>query len=333
MTTPFKTVFFDIVGFCNGKCPYCMSGSSCKHKGAWISPEKFEVTINKLLSTNAIDQKSAIGLYNWGEPFLHPNLDGIVEVMNKHKLKYIFSTNASNIPNISPNFVRGLDHIYFSMSGFSQASYTRIHGFKFEKICLNIKQIVASLRKNGYRGAITILFHIYQFNLNEIKTCHDFAQEIGVEFQPYFAILNNWDELIDYQNGRSSPAKLKKYSQDLLLFDFDEKIHNAPKNYKCPQWEYLVLDEESNVLTCCQVPKYENKYIVGNVLKDTIDEIMARKKECAVCKECVGSGLAYYLNTSLACPEFYPHIVTGISTLKLAKTIMARVKNRIAFFK
>jgi wyosine [tRNA(Phe)-imidazoG37] synthetase (radical SAM superfamily) len=333
MTTPFQTVFFDIVGFCNGKCPYCISGSSCKHKGEWISPENFEATIKMLLSINAIDQTSAIGLYNWGEPFLYQKLDGIVEVMNKYKLKYSFSTNASNIPNISPNLVRGLDQIYFSMSGFSQASYNRIHGFKFEKICSNIKQIVTSLRKHGYRGKITILFHIYQFNLNEIKACHDFAQKIGIEFKPYFAILNNWNELVDYQNNRSTSDKLKKYSQDLFLFDFDEKIRNAPLNYKCPQWECLVLDEESNVLTCCQVPKYDNRYIVGNVLKDPIDEIMKKKRVCAVCKECVGSGLAYYLNTSLACPEFYPHITTGISTIKLVKTIMTRIKNKIAFFK
>ncbi|GBF34170.1 hypothetical protein DCCM_3282 [Desulfocucumis palustris] len=42
--------------------------------------------------------------------------------------------------------------IIFSMPGFSQESYDKIHGFNFEKIKDNIIKMSRNFRENGFTG-------------------------------------------------------------------------------------------------------------------------------------------------------------------------------------
>ena len=45
----YKAVFFEIIGNCNGNCPYCHSGRNKIGKGDIISVDKFNKVLEKLL--------------------------------------------------------------------------------------------------------------------------------------------------------------------------------------------------------------------------------------------------------------------------------------------
>jgi len=153
----YRTVIFDIVGYCNARCPYCQSGIYKKPGKTIIEPKLFEKAIDKL-STGIIARDAIFNLFMWGEPFLHPELDEILTILNNYGYKYCFSTNASRVPAIDKNFVRNLHSIIFSMSGFSQTSYNKIHGLKFDLVLNNIKKIVDECRNLGFKGDFNIAY-------------------------------------------------------------------------------------------------------------------------------------------------------------------------------
>lgn len=72
----FKRVFFDICAGCNARCPWCQTGNKTRQgqplpKGA-IAPEDFARALDYMFSTEMINQKTVVELYNFAEPFLHP---------------------------------------------------------------------------------------------------------------------------------------------------------------------------------------------------------------------------------------------------------------------
>lgn len=320
----FKTVYWDIINTCNANCKYCITGRNKPKEIKYLTLETLSSGLDKLLSAGYIDTKqTVISLYNWGEPFLHPNLDEIIQELNNRNLKYAFSTNASIVPNINKAFVKNLDHIIFSMPGFSQKSYDKIHGFNFEKIKANILQIVNDCRACGFKGDFVVSAHVYQFNLDELKEANKFFEKHKIRYNPYYAILNHWDDLVDLKDGKLSYDKLLDISQNLFMFKYEELIKNAPENYSCPQNDFLIIDEEANVLHCCQIPKENPEHWSGNILSDNLDDVISKRQNCAVCEKCLKTGLAYYINNSLITPEFY-----GCKIRKKQKSLIKKLFGR-----
>lgn len=88
-----------------------------------------------MLSNDIINLNTNICLYNWGEPFLHPKFKEIIYYLSSLNLNIGLSTNASKpIYFEDSNALKNLRHMRFSMPGFSQESYDRMHSFDFEKI-------------------------------------------------------------------------------------------------------------------------------------------------------------------------------------------------------
>src|SRR3990172_10209923 len=79
---PFQTIYFDIVGGCVARCPYCLTGIGETGKGGEITPERFAEALRKLRDGGAIGAKTVVSMYNWGEPFLHSDFPGILRVVN-----------------------------------------------------------------------------------------------------------------------------------------------------------------------------------------------------------------------------------------------------------
>lgn len=303
---PFKTVYFDVIGACNARCPYCLTGTRKDGGTGAIAPGRFTEILGKLLEAGIVDPRSVISLYNWGEPLLHPDLGVLVRAVNGLGLRYALSTNAARIPTIDLDFVKNLDHVIFSMCGFSQRSYDRIQGTDFEKAKGNIARFVSECRALRFTGRFVISYHVYRFNVEEMRPCEAFANRHGIVFNPYYAILNDWDELCRLVDGAISSDRLEVLSRDLFGLDEAKKAAGpAPPDYRCPQRDLLVVTESGDVMACCQHPKGRAELVCGNILMDDIAGIMERRESLPVCRGCIASGLAGYINGSIRAPGFY----------------------------
>lgn len=293
----YKVINFDISGKCNAFCPWCYTGQrnlNSNNGGEFISPKTFGKAIKYLLDNGIMDKSTMVNMYNWGEPFLSPHLEDIINILNGYEIKYALSTNASKVVTFNEDKVlRNLASITFSMSGFSQESYNKIHGFNLEKIKDNIVSIINNFRNCGFEGQAKIAFHVYQFNLSEIEAAYKFAFLNNIPLYPSYAYLNGYSMLSNYLKSELSYEKMKKASQELMLYYINDKIKEKPEFYECPQFDMLTLDEKCNVLTCCGIGEESRDYAIGNLFELSLDQIRKKKLTREICKECDELGLNY----------------------------------------
>ena len=194
------------------------------------------------------------------------------------------------VPQIDEALAKNLIAVRFSMCGFSQQSYDRIHKFKFDRIKENISTIVSRLRSLGYNHRIEICFHVYRFNTNEIRECERFANDLGITPVFYDAFLNDWWQFEAFIQGTLPNEKRREILDDLF---FDETpLVNVPKRWRCPQWDLLIIDERGRVPVCCAVPNNHPSYLLGAV-DDRLAERLLNRPNLPICKTCLESGMAY----------------------------------------
>lgn len=296
----FKNVFFEISGKCNAMCPYCITGKVNRIGGStnatFVEIEKFKKIIEKLQNIKIVDDKTVFHLYNWGEPFLHPELNNILQFLCEKKIFFSISTNASIIPVVDPKVFEYLVSLRVSMSGFSKKTYEKIHGFCFEKILKNIDQIVEMIRFKNVRKCVEMCFHLYQFNVEEIGMAEKFCNSRNIKFTPIYAYLAEINQCKSYLDNTLTGKELRQISKDIFLFYVDDLINNMPHNYRCPQYNCLTINENGTLNTCCVMPRDHPSFSLGSVLDLSKEEIINLKTTQTYCEGCIKKGMAYWLN-------------------------------------
>lgn len=289
-------MYIDITGHCNAQCHWCPNPIERKMNlpRGFMEPAFFEKVLDRLEAIKAISPElTYIALFNWGEPALHKKFPEFTQILTNRYYNWTFSTNASVLPALNEcNFSR-LHYVIFSMPGFSQESYDRIHGFDFKKVLNNIDEYRKEIKRQSSLTEIRISYHVYQFNLDELPEAQEWAKENGFYFNPHFAQLGVFKWGIDFLKGTLSPDILAKASEELFLFYVKPLAASCPQNYECPQFSIITLDEFGNVLTCCSVPRSHSQYKLGSVFEMSLDDIESQRKNMEVCNECLKTGAAY----------------------------------------
>ncbi|MGA2158533.1 MAG: radical SAM protein [Dehalococcoidia bacterium] len=342
----YEEVTFEIVGYCNAKCPYCTTGSKSLKldvPAKCIEPDDFNKAILALLDKGLISPRhSIIHLYSWGEPLLHPQLAEILRILVKNRINFGISTNASKSVHFDSDILANLKYIKLSMPGFSQSSYDKIHGFNFNKVIKNIELLCKNVKVDGSNTKLEMCYHLYQFNVGEIGSAAKFCRENDINFSPYMAYLNDYNLMRSYLDKTLSKELLSRIAKDLFLYYVDEFINKMPQNYNCPQHDVLTIDENCNILTCCFLPKSHPAYSLGNLHILSGNEIVSSKRSQRVCTECTKLGIAYWAYNQLI-PEYVQDFISIESAVgnelskskfyRLGRSILWQIRYIIDFFK
>jgi MoaA/NifB/PqqE/SkfB family radical SAM enzyme len=300
MIDVFECVYFDIIGGCNAKCPFCVTArTTFGRKIESISVVTFERVIDRLFALEVIDKSTVINLFNWGEPILHPDLNGILSVLNQRGLRAGISTNGSKKTNFDVS-TRGFEHFTFSVPGWSQASYDKIHGLRFDRIISNIDATIGNMRSTGFEKDFHLSYHVYQFNaFDELRAAQEWCAERGIKFQPYYAFVNDYQPAKDLLKN-ALPQKTKdEFSRKLFLHYIDDLVKEKPADWACPQWdERLTLTHTGDVLLCCVVPDAHPAGNLGSVFDLSREQLLSRKKSSKECTDCLDCGVAYWVHNA-----------------------------------
>lgn len=303
-----ETINWDISGRCNAKCRYCITGYNNRNQklnytsNSYMDLELFKKNYCHLYEKGIISKESNLAFYNWKEPFLNPDIIDILSFCSEQDQKYALSTNGSIYkPAIAKNTYSKCRGITFSMPGFSQESYNRIHGFIFENIKKNIIAIKNNMLEHGFLGDFIISAHIYRFNEKEIDNLKEWAKKEGIFVNAYRPYLAGNSLIADYFEGNLSKKTQKEISSDLFLPWEDGIKPEYIQKFVHPLCDQMNIDEKGKLTLCCMADECCECFSGWGKIEDLDsyeDYIKLRKKmfESKTCIQCRKYAMVYRIS-------------------------------------
>ncbi len=250
----FKRISIEPCNICQLKCIYCPTGIGLQLKDTPKGMLTLD-TVEKICSTSLKGYKGQIALYNWGEPFLNPDLPGIIKhLKNETKAQLIINSNFSFQNDIRlKEVLKYLDKdiVIISCDGFSQEICEKYRkNVDFKKIMHNIDLLIQN------RHSITLIWQYLEFpwSLEEIEKARKYCKTRKISF--YTQIGGNTC------NYPMLPIPSTK----------------NPNKFRCDfLFDNLVINYDGEVYPCCAYygPK---KYSLGNASTTSIETIFTKGK-------------------------------------------------------
>lgn len=254
----------DINNMCNLSCPLCFSGGLQKKypqiRRGFMKPEQFKHILDQI-KDYAID----LWLFNWGEPFLHPQLDEILYLTKQAKASVVLSSNLNIFDERKAELLvkNEVHRIIISIDGVDQESYqTYRAGGNFETLKNNIRLLVAKKKelKSAYPLLIAqcIVMKHNQDKLEQFKTLFEGLGVDIVDFVPMSLMSQDGDEL-----SKSLKSDHPRYSPYYEL---------ARKEWCKDLYDTLVFNYNGDVYTCCMIA-LDAKLKYANIFEHSLDQI------------------------------------------------------------
>lgn len=252
---PFRYTI-DPLNVCNLRCPLCPTGlGTLGRERGKMTPQQFY---------NLIDQVSpyayTVEMYNWGEPFLHPQ---IFEMISYASSKRIAVRLSSNMNRFSPEMAKkavqsGLDAVLVSVDGATQEVYEKYRrGGNLERVLENVRSLVAAKKQAGSRTPfITLRMLINKYNEDQIESMRQIADDLDVDA---FTLGTTF---VDTTDPKQIDEWLPK-DEALSYYDYSaEKLENV---WHCADlWESVTINWDGGLAPCCWLHEkghdYENVY-------------------------------------------------------------------------
>ncbi len=294
--------FIDIVGSCNLRCPSCPVSNSANYRNTTgvMSP----TILNRILKKAVTECKiTGVGLFNWTEPLLHPEIDEMVSVVKKIGLRCLISSNL-NINN--PDRYRKLlaaapSVLCVSLSGFSQEKYGLTHqGGQIEVVKQNLKLLLKLKKELDSKTLLKITFHRYLENGNEEEIIRRFCDSTGILFQVVNARMHPLEKVLAYCGEIAfsdiSPNDMRTINNLALPLKDALDVCSAIKNGPCALLEkQIVINWKGDVLLCCGVYD-EKRFFIAPFLNTSMESLQKMRREHTVCSLCKKYGISnYYL--------------------------------------
>jgi MoaA/NifB/PqqE/SkfB family radical SAM enzyme len=294
----------DVFSYCNLRCPSCLVGSKYGDIKAWprglMAPELLGKILDKARSECDI---LTIGLFNWTEPLLHPNLPSLVREVKIRNLPCLLSSNLNVLRDPVRLLAENPDYFRVSLSGFTQAVYEIGHrGGNIEIVKRNMERLAKAHAESSAKTQIEVFYHRYLYNLDEIAPMERFAKSLGFEFRTYLAYLTTVEKIVEFSEGRATPEDHEVIGRLALPLDRALEVTSRERRSStCTLLEdNVVLDVKGNVMLCSG-SSMESVNLIANFLEFPLKELQKRRREKVLCRSCMKLGVPDYF--FLASPE------------------------------
>ena len=183
-------VNLDTFSGCNLKCPFCPTGTDQMQRRKAHLPMARAKQVIDAVKGHALELR----LYNWGEPFLNPDIFEIIRYAHDAGLYTVISSNLSvKVRGLAQKVVDSkLDRLTASIDGISQQSLETYRRRADADLCFeNIKDITAERARQGVGSpAVELLFLVFKHNEHELGQLEAKRREIGADlFRPRRAFI------------------------------------------------------------------------------------------------------------------------------------------------
>ena len=248
-----KKIYIEITNSCNLNCSFCLN---TQREKAFMSIENFEQIIKKVK-----EYTNLVCLHVKGEPLLHPQLEDILWIIDRHNLKTNITTNGTLLKkNLSiikkSNAVR---QINLSLHSCLENENTNV-----EEYLNNIYECVKELENTD----IIISYRLW--NLKDIS--HNEKNEEIINFLAEKYELEDLKE----QMALNEWIKLKDHifiNQDTMFTwpNLNSEIINESGRCLALKNQVAILVDGS-VVPCCI--DSEGKIVLGNIFENDLENIL-----------------------------------------------------------
>jgi MoaA/NifB/PqqE/SkfB family radical SAM enzyme len=259
-------------------------------------------TLGKILEKASKEfQVLGVGLFNWTEPVLHPKLPEMIRLIQDKGYSCYLSSNLNNFKNIDEVIKANPYSLRISASGFTQEVYGYSHrGGNIEKVKANMIALAEAKKKYNSTTRLHVLFHRYKHNLKDEPLMREFAEHLGIGFEPVWAFMMPLEKILSHTEGTNDLAVLSEEDNQLinnLALPLKPAMEASARHKDQPcllQDEQITMDYKGDVQLCCAT--YDaRKFTVGNFLELSIDEIQNRKYAHDFCSRCMKAGGHVYV--------------------------------------
>jgi pyruvate-formate lyase-activating enzyme len=316
-----KYVFYiDVFSHCNLRCPSCLVGNKYGDIAAWprglMAPEYLGKILDKAQSECEIE---VVGLYNWTEPLLHPDLPSLVREVKVRNLRCSLSSNLNVMRDPERLLAENPDHFRVSLSGFTQAVYEIGHREgNIEVVKRNMERLAKARAATNAKTQIEVYYHRYLHNVDETALMEEFSKSLGFEFNTHLAFLTTVEKIIAFSEGHATPEDQKIIDRFALPLDRAlEVTAREQRSSTCFLLENVVaLDVKGNAMLCCG-SSMESVNVIANFLELPLTELQRQRGQKALCQSCMKLGIPDYFFQSS--PELHRIAAETIAAAKLSQ--------------
>lgn len=306
----------EISNICNARCTWCTTGlknrNGCTPSPEYMSAESFEKGLLYMRDNGIIDNNTELELYNWGEPFLNPEINDICGIIVKYGYSYHLSTNASVYRSIAPENLKTLSGFRVSLSGFSEETYSVTHALNYQQVMNNISKFSDMLRNAGKQGVMDISFLVYMFNVHEINDAKDYFNDMGITLTPRLAYYADFDQFQMFLKG-NMPNDVKELSRKHIIEDlWRKRAQQAPDTFSCPQFNFIVLNHKWDIVPCCRLTDEDS---IGNLFDMSLEDIRTARNNVYKCKDCISTKQHYVVHS----PDLFKFSIDPPKALEIPK--------------
>jgi pyruvate-formate lyase-activating enzyme len=272
-------LMIDPVNNCHLHCPGCLHTANPRFAGSfdWPGGALAPATQKRILAELGPTAWGVV-YYNWGEPLLGKKTPELVREAKRYRLHTCLSTNLS-VPFDADALVgSGLNFLFLSIDGATQATYARFRRGGDLALCLaNIEKLVEARRRLGSPTPFLLWRYLtFEHNLHEVEEAWRLARELGVDqFSVTTPFAVEWDD----PEIRAATSPFEGAHPLRTDASFRECARpwceraggvlaepSRPASATC-WWLYqnLTFDARARIFPCCMAPERDAHKVYGQL--------------------------------------------------------------------
>jgi MoaA/NifB/PqqE/SkfB family radical SAM enzyme len=250
---------------CNLKCPLCPVPAHMHRPGIHMQSHTYRDVVDDIAG-----HARMIALWNFGEPFLNPEIFDMIRYAEERDIRVRVSTNSTFLgeQDVENIFASGLSSIIVCLDGATKATHERYRiGSNFEAVKAGIERL--SLRRHALerqKPFIRLQFLVFSYNEAEIASIIDLAESMRVDQLALKNVsLGSWVK--EHLRGRMARKMLPKGERYRKYRVDEERVELKIQDQVC-EWAYEngVVLANGDVTTCCY--DANGDHVFANVQRD-----------------------------------------------------------------
>ncbi len=233
---------------CNLSCPLCLNVGRVGGR----PPSYLDYCMYKQFIDEVGASLLLLVMWNWGEPFLHPDIFRMISDAKAHGIIVVSSTNGNvgfeNEEKAKLLVQSGLDSLIVAVDGATQATYSEYRkGGDLSKVIEGIRTIVRIRDQLGSRTpVINMRFVAMRHNEHEMNDVHQLAKDLGVD---YFTVKTAF--IPSEPDNKLDPIYAPE-NKDLRWYDYNGPDYERKERFfECMRpWKRITLDSAGRIIPC-----------------------------------------------------------------------------------